>query len=130
MLTGVSALTLPAYGSDYRKTPRDYEGPYYPVEKAREERNVLVEPEAGQGKFAGHYLRFTGEVLTPDGKAVRDARVDIWQTDPEGRYKHPRDRSAGERHSDFGYFGLSPVDRAGAFEFYTLVPGRYGWRPA
>ncbi len=129
ILSGVGALTLPAYGNDYPKTPRDYEGPYYPVDP-REANNILVLPEAGRTKFGGHYLHFAGQVVRPTGEPISDARIDIWHTDPQGRYKHPRDRSKGERHSDFAYFGLTAVDKQGAFEFYTLVPGHYGRRPA
>lgn len=81
-------------------------------------------------KFAGHYLHFAGEVVAPTGEPISDATIDIWHTDPEGRYKHPRDRGKGERHGDFGYFGLTDANERGAFEFYTLVPGHYGGRPA
>jgi protocatechuate 3,4-dioxygenase beta subunit len=129
VLSGVGALTTPSYGAELPRTPADYEGPYYPV-GPRHENNVLVQSDAGRGKFAGHYLRFAGEVVRTDGRPVGDARVDIWHTDPEGRYRHPRDRSKGQRHADFGYYGLTPVDERGAFEFFTLVPGGYGIRPA
>lgn len=129
ILSGVSALAYPAYASKYPKTPRDFEGPFYPV-APRGENNILVAPVAGKGKFSGDYLHLTGVVVTPDGQPVRDASVDIWHTDPEGRYRHPREREQDELHDDFGYFGLIRVDDKGAFEFYTLVPGRYGGRPA
>lgn len=129
ILSGVSALAPPVYGSEYSKTPRDFEGPYYPVDP-REANNILVLPESGRTKFAGHYLHFAGQVVRVTGQPISDAKIDIWHTDPQGRYRHPRDRSEGERHSDFGYFGLTAVNKQGAFEFYTLVPGRYSWRPA
>lgn len=129
VLSGVSALTMPAYGNTYPRTPRDFEGPFYPVEP-RNENNVLVQAGAGNSKFKGHYLRLSGEVVTQDGQPVRDAKVDIWHTDPEGRYKHPRDREQDDLHPEFAYFGLTPVDAEGTFVFHTLVPGRYGGRPA
>ena len=129
ILSSVTALAPSAYSSELPKTPRDFEGPFYPVEP-RKANNILVRPEAGRSKFAGHYLHFSGEVVTPTGEPIDDAKIDIWHTDPQGRYKHPRDRSKGDRHNDFGYFGLTDVDERGAFEFYTLVPGHYGNRPA
>lgn len=129
VLSGVSALACPAYAGKYPKTPRDFEGPFYPV-APRSENNILVQAAAANSRFSGDYLYFSGEIVTPDGQPVRDARVDIWHTDPEGRYRHPREREQHELHEDFGYFGLTRVDDNGAFAFYTLVPGRYGGRPA
>ena len=125
----VGAYALPGFAASYSRTPRDYEGPYYPVEP-RSIENVLVSADAARGQFAGHYLLFEGEVVTPDGEPYDGVNVDIWHTDPDGRYKHPRDRTPGERYAEFAYFGMTPTDRNGAFEFLTLMPGRYGWRPA
>ncbi len=125
----LGAYAWPTLAASYERTPRDYEGPYYPVEP-REIRHVLVDDAVARRQFSGHYLHFSGEVVTPAGEPHDGVTVDIWHTDPDGRYKHPRDRSSGERYAEFAYFGMTPTDRNGAFEFFTLMPGRYGWRPA
>lgn len=125
----IGALAWPAFAAPYARTPRDYEGPYYPVEP-RTMNNILVSADAARERFAGQHLLFEGEVVTPDGEPQRGITVDIWQADPDGRYKHPRDRSPGERYAEFDYFGMTQTDANGAFAFFTLLPGRYGWRPS
>ena len=106
------------------RTPWDHEGPFYPVGPRHATSDLIV------GQPCEEALHLRGEVLTPDAAAVEGARVEIWQTDPLGRYRHPRDRSAGERWSDFLYWGEAETDAEGRFGFRTYVPGAYGGRPA
>jgi protocatechuate 3,4-dioxygenase beta subunit len=111
----------------YAPTPSDYEGPFYPLGVRDNDSNNLLAPTfAGDDKK----LQFSGELLSAQGEPIRNATIDIWHTDPEGRYKHPRDRSAGERRDDFSYWGKATTDLDGAFTFMTLVPGAYSPRPA
>lgn len=106
------------------RTPRDYEGPFYPV-GPRNHTSDLIRGEPRQPT-----LSFSGKVLAPDGSPMPAARVEIWQTDPLGRYKHPRDPNDGERWADFLYWGEAQTDDDGRFGFRTYVPGAYGRRPA
>lgn len=107
-----------------RRTPRDYEGPYYPV-GSRNRTNDLIVAAPRQ-----EVLHLHGRVVDVQGNPLSDAVVDLWQTDPLGRYKHPRDRSAGERWPDFLYWGETTTDSGGEFRFRTYVPGAYAPRPA
>lgn len=115
---------LLADSDELPRTPRDYEGPYYPV-GPRNHVNDLIRGEPRETT-----LNFNGEVLAPDGSPLRALRVEIWQTDPLGRYKHPRDPNDGERWADFLYWGETATDDGGRFGFRTYVPGAYGRRPA
>ncbi len=127
MAASLAALPFTrAFSADsaLRPTPRDYEGPYYPVGD-RNRTNDLILGEARQ-----QTLMFRGRVVDVDGRPLARALVDIWQADPLGRYKHPRDRSSGERWDDFLYWGESWTSVEGNFEFRTYVPGDYGNRPA
>lgn len=115
---------LLADSGELPRTPRDYEGPYYPVgPRNRTSDLILGEPRETT-------LRFGGRVLSPDATPYRRVRVEIWQTDPLGRYRHPRDPNEGDRWSDFLYWGESVTDDDGRFDFRTYVPGAYGRRPA
>ena len=105
-------------------TPRDYEGPYYPVGERHRTADLVI------GQPRDRILRFRGQVVNADGSPIAHGLVDMWQADPLGRYKHPRDRSAGERWSEFLYWAETPTDRDGRFEFRTYLPAAYNRRPA
>lgn len=106
------------------KTPRDYEGPYYP-KGPRNPTNDLI-----SGEPRSRVLSLSGEIVRTDGTPLQGAVFDFWQTDPLGRYKHPRDRTAGERWNDFLYWGEAQTDDNGRFALRTYVPGKYPPRPA
>ena len=105
-------------------TPRDYEGPYYPV-GPRHRANDLI-----TGRPRDTVLEFGGRVVDVHGAPLAGVIVDIWHTDPLGRYDHPRDTSPGDRWPDFLYWADTPTDDDGTFRFRTYVPGAYGRRPA
>lgn len=111
----------------YAPTPSDFEGPFYPVGSRDDDSNVLFSaaPKPGDKK-----LSLSGELVSPQGEPLTNAVIDIWHTDSQGRYRHPRDRSKGERRSDFSYWGKAVTDADGRFHFATLVPGAYSSRPA
>lgn len=107
-----------------RPTPRDYEGPYYPVGPRHRTNNLIT------GRPRDTVLNFRGRVVDVNGEPLDSVLVDIWHTDPLGRYRHPRDRTSGERWPDFLYWAETPTNSDGSFSFRTYVPGAYGSRPA
>ena len=115
------ALAAPA---SLPRTPRDFEGPYYPVGE-RNRTNDLV-----TGKPREKVLHFRGRVVDVNGNPISRGLVDIWQADTLGRYQHPRDSTKGERWDEFLYWGETPTSADGDFEFRTYLPGAYGRRPA
>ena len=106
------------------RTPRDYEGPYYPVGDRHRTNDLVV------GEPRDQVLYFRGRVVDIHGKPIVGGLVDIWQADSKGRYKHPRDKTAGERWDEFLYWAETPTDANGEFEFRTYLPGAYARRPA
>lgn len=127
-----SILALPARANDdlLQRTPSDYEGPYYPVESRDSDTNNLLLDSAPAYEHPGEKLQFSGQVVNVYGEPYPLAVIDIWQTDPEGRYKHPRDRSPGTRREGFAYWGKATTDEQGKFQFTTFIPGEYPPRPA
>ena len=106
------------------QTPRDFTGPFYPRGPRNKKNDLIVgEPQA-------EVLHLAGRVLAPDGSPRPGVLVDIWQADPNGRYKHPRDRGQDELMEEFLYCGESLTDAEARFRFRTYVPGRYAARPA
>ncbi len=108
-------------------TPRDAEGPFYPRgDRSNDTEDLLRDMTVQRGET----LRFAGQVLSTQGEPRAGLIMDIWHTDPEGRYDHPWDSSPGERYEDFAYWGKAFTNADGQFSFRTYIPGTYGGRPA
>ena len=112
------------------KTPADYEGPFYPVTRQKDIDNDLVQVKGQSGVAQGDILHLTGVVVNTGGEPRKGLTIEIWQTDPHGRYKHPGDSTPGERDPNFQYWGATTTGTDGTFFFKTIVPGAYNPRPA
>jgi len=125
----LAALKVAAQGP-YPKTPADYEGPFYPVTKQKDIDNDLVHIQGQTGVAKGDILNLSGVAVNTKGEAFKNLIIEIWQTDPQGRYKHPGDSSPGERDPNFQYWGAVFTDADGKYFFKTVVPAAYEPRPA
>ena len=72
-------------------------------------------------------LLFQGTLLSQQGSAIPNAKIQLWQTDFNGNYLHPD--SGSSTMSDFQYFGTDTTDTNGKFDFLTYRPGAYSNRP-
>lgn len=117
-------------GEIFVRTPADYEGPFYPITKQLDIDNNLTEIKGQDGVAKGDILNLSGIVVNTKGESLTDITIEIWQTDPQGRYKHPGDSTPGERDPYFQYWGAAATDNKGTFFFKTVLPGAYEPRPA
>lgn len=78
--------------------------------------------DLADASVAGERVRIQGRLTDGDGAPIGDAIIEIWQTDAEGRYAHPRDPRGGS-NSRFTGFGRTAVDSGGAYSFTTIKPG-------
>ncbi|MCE2488791.1 MAG: hypothetical protein J4G17_02300 [Anaerolineae bacterium] len=76
----------------------------------------------------GEVFILQGRVLDTHGEPVADALVEIWQTDSNGAYDHPRSQQGGF-DSNFQHFGADLSDDEGYWDFRTVIPGLYAGRP-
>ena len=131
LLTAFFLTTLKAgAGEQLVKTPADYEGPFYPVTRQQDVDNDLTLVKGQTGTAKGDILNLSGVVVNTSGEVLKNLIIEIWQTDPQGRYKHPGDSSPGERDPAFQYWGAAITGTDGSFIFKTVVPGAYNPRPA
>ena len=131
LLSFLILLLQSAFASELLvKTPADYEGPFYPVTRQDDIDNDLVHVKGQTGVARGDILNLSGVVVNTRGEAQGNTTIEIWQTDPQGRYKHPGDSTPGERDPNFQYWGAATTDSSGNFSFRTIVPGAYEPRPA
>jgi len=79
--------------------------------------NNLLTPDV-----SGDRIRIAGQVFDGDGAIVRDAVLEIWQADAQGRFADPQDKRALP-NSAFKGFGRSGTDADGRFAFETIKPG-------
>jgi protocatechuate 3,4-dioxygenase beta subunit len=130
-LAGIAAtLVLPkTLWASLQVTPAQTEGPFYPDIKQNDHNWDLTRVEGRSGRARGQLIYVRGKVLDRSGNALRNARVEIWQTDEKGNYKHTRQRS---RKFDKNFQGTGHVvtDEAGEYLFKTIKPKAYsmgGW---
>jgi protocatechuate 3,4-dioxygenase, alpha subunit len=112
-------------------------GPYLHIGMARQSAGIDARCDerwqvlAGKGA-QGERIRLEGMIFDGTGSVVRDALVEIWQADANGRYDHPEDRREGKPLDPaFRGFGRAAADfETGLWWFETVkpgkVPGRHG----
>ncbi|MGD9920971.1 MAG: protocatechuate 3,4-dioxygenase subunit alpha [Pseudorhodoplanes sp.] len=72
----------------------------------------------------GEPITIEGRVLDGTGTPVRDALVEIWQANAEGRYNHPADRQSKPLDPDFRGWGRTGAEfSTGLYTFHTIKPG-------
>ena len=109
-------------------TPRQTEGPFYPITLPLDTDNDLIVVDAGLTPAAGTITHLTGRVLDQRGAPVRNAQVEIWQCDARGVYLHPGSDRAGQRDANFQGFGRFLTGTSGEYYFRTIKPVPYPGR--
>jgi len=92
--------------------------------RSQERPNVV----AGPG-VAGERIRIEGLVVDGTGSVVKDAMVELWQANAEGRYNHPADQRELPLDAGFRGWGRAVTDfQTGLWWFETIKPGRVSGR--
>jgi protocatechuate 3,4-dioxygenase beta subunit len=101
-------------------------GPYYPTEPIPWASD-LTRASGGTGRAKGQVLYVLGKVTNMNCDALSDSRVEVWQSDATGRYKHPVDSRINQRPLDpnFRYFSQVTTKLDGFYLFKTVVPSWY-----
>ncbi|MEZ4632247.1 MAG: hypothetical protein R2880_16315 [Deinococcales bacterium] len=127
ILIALLSLIPLSFAQNLTPTPVQTEGPYYPVNMPSETDNDLTSYQGGQAQ--GESVVISGKVLLVDGRPLANATVEIWQTDNNGTYLHPREPKLATLDPHFQSFGTSVTDAEGNYSFTTIVPGLYEGRP-
>ncbi len=108
-----------------RPTPRQTEGPFYPVALPEDSDADLL--AHGKLRYAqGQPAWLEGTLTDTAGRALSGAAIEIWQCDQQGHYHHPGD--GGRADPAFQGFGRTSVGADGAFRFRTIRPAHYAGR--
>lgn len=111
-----------------KPTPQDVEGPYYPKAWTGDVDNDLTTYQ-GKKYAGGIPMALSGLVRGDRGELVKNARVEIWQIDAEGEYRHPDFGGEGPAHRGFQGYGRVQTNGSGQYTFSTVKPIGYGGRP-
>jgi protocatechuate 3,4-dioxygenase beta subunit len=106
-------------------TPPQIVGPFYPVAERPDLAADLARPSGSAAEARGQLLHVVGRVLSRSGEPVAHARIEIWQANAAGKYRHPSDTNPAPLDPNFKGFAQLTTDAAGRYAFRTIKPGRY-----
>jgi protocatechuate 3,4-dioxygenase beta subunit len=138
VVTGLAALTTLSLMPGPRATlaapglvttPRQTEGPFYPVDWTGDADNDLVIVTGEAARAQGQITHILGRVLDTSGAPLKGASIEIWQCDAGGIYRHPRDwRLVRGRDAGFQGRGRAVTAADGTYTFRTIKPVAYPGR--
>ena len=123
----IAPLPRPARAAGLVPTPAQSEGPFYPVELPADTDWDLLRLAGSGHEALGTVTYVEGRVLGRDGRPVPGTRVEIWQCDAKGRYRHPGD-AQGPMDQAFQGFGRVVAGADGSYRFRTIRPVPYPGR--
>ena len=130
---GIAALsphlfTRGAFAEMLSPTGQSGEGPLYPDKMPLDTDNDLILVNDAVTPAVGEITHLSGRVLDRMGSPVRNAFVEIWQSDTKGVYRHTEhDQRYGEDHDpNFQGYGRFLTDSSGGYYFRTIKPVPYG----
>jgi protocatechuate 3,4-dioxygenase alpha subunit len=114
-----------------KETPSQTAGPYVHIGLTPNFAGIegVYASDLGSGSLVnnrtkGKPITVGGRVIDGTGTLVKDALIEIWQADADGRYHSPAD-TRGDADPNFLGWGRCPVDMViGEFRFETIKPGR------
>jgi protocatechuate 3,4-dioxygenase, beta subunit len=106
-------------------TPRQPEGPFYPVVDQVDTNADLVVMTGKNQMARGEIIIVQGQVTDQKCNPVQDVLVEIWQACHTGRYNHHADPNTSELDPNFQYWGKAVTDANGSYRFRTILPGAY-----
>lgn len=123
-----AAAAVPAWAATDLLTPRQTAGPFYPPEVPLDDDNDLVHVRGQTAVAKGEISDLGGRLLDQEGRPLKGMRIEIWQCDANGRYRHPRDPGRAAIDPGFQGIGHSVTDAQGRYRFLTIKPVPYPGR--
>ncbi len=130
LLLGLGGMLLSSSASAMhllQPTPRQAAGPFYPVELPLDDDNDLTRVAGRTEPARGRITDPTGRITDRNGRPLSGHRIEIWQCDANGRYRHPNDRGVSPDPNFQGH-GHTMTDVEGRYRFRTIHPVPYPGR--
>jgi protocatechuate 3,4-dioxygenase, beta subunit len=110
------------------KTPRQTEGPFYPVKLPLDTDNDLLIVNDSLTPAVGEITHLSGRILDAKGDPIRNVLVEIWQVDSAGAYLHEGSSNKEKADRHFQGFGRFLTGSTGEYYFRTIKPVPYPGR--
>ena len=128
-VAATAALYAPGvFAEQVQQTPRQTEGPFYPTKLPLDTDNDLLIINDKLTAAVGAITHLTGRVVNLKGEPIRNAVVEIWQCDNNGKYIHPGDNNKATPDLNFQGFGRFVTGSTGEYYFRTIKPVPYPGR--
>ena len=122
-------MTTPGlFAEELVRTAGMTEGPFYPDKLPLDTDNDLLLINDSITPGVGQITHLSGKILSPLGRPIRNAFVEIWQCDNNGAYLHAGSGNADKRDSNFQGYGRFLTDSKGNYYFRTIKPVPYPGR--
>jgi protocatechuate 3,4-dioxygenase beta subunit len=126
LTAAVTTLAAPGvFAQKLAETPSMGEGPFYPDKLPLDTDNDLLILNDSITPATGRITHLTGTVKTASGEPIRNAFVEIWQTDMTGSYIHTGGRQESGYDKNFQGYGRFLTDVQGRYYFRTIKPISY-----
>jgi protocatechuate 3,4-dioxygenase beta subunit len=125
---GVCALGPAKLLASLSPTPVQAAGPFYPVELPLDDDNDLTYVRGLKGRAQGQHTDLSGRIVDLNGNPLKGLRIEIWQCDINGRYRHPRENANRPMDKYFQGHGNTFTDTEGRYRFRTIRPVSYPGR--
>lgn len=122
---GAATLTAPGAFAQALTTAVTGDGPYYPDRLPLDTDNDLLILNDALTPAVGEITHFTGRLFAANGAPVRNAFIEIWQSDVNGSYIHTQGRNDGKLDANFQGYGRFLTDAEGRYYFRTIKPTPY-----
>jgi len=106
-------------------TPRDAQGPFYPISPQKDKDADLTRVKGKGGIAKGQIIEIYGQVLDQDLNPIEDVTIDLWQANTFGKYHHPHDDSEAPIDENFQSWAILQSGNQGKYRFKTVMPGAY-----
>ncbi len=123
LLLGAAAAT--PLLAQLKPTPLQTIGPFYPIDRPLDQDADLTVIKGKPGRAKGQILYVMGRVFDVKGNPVRGARIEIWQANAAGRYRHPGDTNPAPLDPNFEGYAVLTSDAEGRYQFKTIKPAPY-----
>ena len=118
------------FADELTLTPKQTEGPFYPVKMPLDTDNDLLIINDNITAAVGQVTYLTGKVTDIKGNPIRNAMVEIWQVDNNAAYLHSGSDNYAKRDTNFQGFGRFVTGVTGEYAFRTIKPVPYPGRTA
>jgi len=122
LLLGATATPLLA---QTRPTPLQTLGPFFPADRSWDGDADLSQVKGKPGRAKGDLLYVTGRVLDLSGEPIRGAKLEIWQANGAGKYRHGADENPAPLDPNFEGYAEVTTDAEGRYRFKTVKPAAY-----